>query len=106
MPFDTGTARNIGQSTITVLSANSIQTITIIGCTIANKLTEPCTANVVYDDGTNETYMGVNIYIPVGSTYVPIGGDLKLVLSPLDSLKVTANLAAALDVTSSYLWQV
>jgi hypothetical protein len=104
-PFETATARNIGQTTTSVVTANTTQYLTIIGLTLSNISGGAISANVVYNDGSNDTSIVANVPIPYGSSLVPIGGDQKIVLTPSDSLKVTANTATSMDVVVSYLNQ-
>lgn len=105
-PFETALFIDMGANTENILVANSIQYLTIIGCSVANKLNTPISANVIYNDGTTDAYIAANIEIPVGSTFVPIGGDQKLVLTPSDTLKASSNATNGADVVVSYLNQV
>lgn len=80
-----------------------IQT-TIIGLTIAN-----ITNTQTFVDVQLENSDGDNVYLikaaplGVGSAFVPVGGDQKVVLEAGDVLKVTSSIANAVDCTLSIL---
>ena len=105
-PFETATARDIGTTANTVLTANSTQYLTIIGCNISNITVGPIAANVSYNDGSIDTRIVSNVPIPFGSSLVTMGGDQKIVLTPGDSLTISANTANGAHAVVSYLNQV
>jgi hypothetical protein len=55
------------------------------------------------NDGSNDTYLIKSAPIPSGGTLVIIGGDQKVVLETLDSIKIKSDTAASVDVVMSIL---
>src|SRR3990167_167230 len=72
---------------------------TIVGLNVCNITPGTVTANVaIANSSAIIVYLGVNVKIPAGSSFVPIGGDQKVVLQIGDSVHVAANTASSLDV--------
>lgn len=103
--FTTVTSRAIGTTPTTVgsYSANTTTQATVIGLTLANITGSAVTANVSYNDGSNDTKLLVNAPIPSGGALVPIGGNQKIVLPFNGRIVVTSNTVSSIDATLSML---
>ena len=77
---------------------------TIIGMTISNISTSQILVDVKFinNDGDN-TFLINDAPIPVGSAFVPIGGDQKIVMEASDILRVQSDTANSADTTLSVL---
>lgn len=86
----------------TVPSGN---TATIIGLSVANKLTQQVYVDItLYDASASKSaYIGKNIPLPVGSSVIVVGGEHKIVLESGDSIVVNSNAEASVDVIMSIL---
>lgn len=98
---------SIGTSANTVYNPTTtgIQS-TVIGMTVANRLTVPISIDVQLDKGgtgTNVGYVIKNGIVGVGGAIIVVGGDQKLVIEKDDKLKVTSNTASSADSTMSVL---
>jgi len=89
---------------MTIYTCPSATQTTIIGMSIANIGTSQCLVDVTLEnnDGDN-VYVVKSAPIPVGSTFVPVGGDQKIVMEPSDVIKVTSDIANSVDTTLSIL---
>lgn len=97
MAFNRYKSEGIGTVETTVLTASA--TTTLIGVCVANTSAQDITVSIKH--GT--TYIIKNALIPIGSAFVPIGGDQKVVLTTSDTIKVTSSVAASADVIVSVL---
>lgn len=105
--FETFTSRAVGTS-LTAVGSHTVgsgTTETIIGLTVSNITGSAVNINVVYNDGSNDTYIVKNAPVPSGGALTPIGGDQKIVLTVGDSLKVSSNTASSIDAVMSLLQQ-
>ncbi len=90
----------------TVLTAGSGETLTIIGCQIANMhASTNChvTVTVHQSGGGSNAILCNQVNIPVNDSLNPIQG--KLVLETGDFIKMDAENSSSLEVTISYLKQ-
>ena len=108
MAFENKAVANISNSsgsptTISDTVAAST-THTIIGLSISNTSTSNITVSAIlrYRDTTNVMLVKDATVLP-GGALVVVGGDQKLVLEPLDSVRVYASAANAADAVLSYL---
>ena len=92
---------NVGTSASTVISASTATTI--IGLTIANKLTSAITASILLNTGGSDYYVLKDATILPGGTLVPSGMDQKIVLENGDLIKVVCSASNAADVIASVL---
>ena len=102
----TGKGYAITNSNATALSAGGSETITIIGCTIANKhATDACWVSVTVNrtGGGVDTKLVNQISIPVNDSLDILQG--KVVLNSSDVLEMQAEASSKLDATLSYLVQ-
>jgi len=90
------TANGVGTSPVTVVTANSNDTL--IGISVANVASTQVTATVVINDGSNDITIVASAPIPVGSSLQVLDGGAKQVMQSGDALKVTCSVAAGLDV--------
>lgn len=101
--FTSYVAKNVGTSPSTLVTvANATQT-TLIGMTIANTSNAAITANVIVTRSAVDYYLVKDASVPVGKTFVPVGGDQKIVLIAGDALKVSASSANSADSIASVL---
>ena len=90
----------------TVLTAGSGETLTVIGCQVANMhASTACwlTATVYQSGGSTNAIICKEVNIPVNDSLNPIQG--KLVLETGDYIKMDAENASSLEATISYLKQ-
>ena len=103
--FKNKTQASIG-TTLTKIEAydcpGSTET-TIIGLTIANRVTSAIEVDVLLNDGSADFYVVKTAPVPVGGALVVVGGDQKLVMMPGDSVKVRSDTASSADVIMSIL---
>jgi len=94
---------------MTIYTCPASTETTVIGMSIANIGTLQCLVDVVLETDTVDTETNSTVYvvkgapIPVGSTFVPVGGEQKIVMQPTDVLKVTSDVANSVDTTLSIL---
>jgi len=90
----------------TVLTAGGGETLTVIGCQVANMhASTACwlTATVYQSGGSTNAIICKEVNIPVNDSLNPIQG--KLVLETGDYIKMDAENASSLEATISYLKQ-
>lgn len=89
---------------MTIYTCPASTETTIIGMTIANIATSQITVDVklVNNDGDN-VFLIKDAPIPVGSAFVPIGGEQKIVMEASDILRVQSDTANSADTTLSVL---
>lgn len=101
--FTSYLAKNVGNVASTLVTvANATQT-TLIGMTIANTSNADITASVYMTRSATDYYLVKDASIPVGKTFVPVGGEQKTVLIAGDALKVISSSANSADVIVSVL---
>ena len=107
--FLSETDKEIGTSTATVFTCGSSTESTIIGLSVANRVTSQILVDVELDASSrtsgseDKVFLVKDAPIPVGGTLVVIGGDQKVVLEPGDTIKVTSDTASSADVVLSHL---
>lgn len=89
---------------MTIYTCPASTETTIIGLTIANIASSQITVDVKLEnsDGDN-VFLIKDAPIPTGSSFVPVGGDQKIVLEASDVLKVQSDTANSADTTMSIL---
>ena len=98
-------SRGIGTS-LTAIGSYAVPSstaTTVIGLAVANVTASQVIVDATVNDGANDTYLIKSAPIPSGGTLVIIGGDQKVVLETLDSIKIKSNTAASVDVVMSIL---
>lgn len=73
----------------------------VIGMSVANILTDACTATLEHHDGTNYTLIAKGVSLAEGQSLAPVGEMNKLILETGDGLFVTSGTASGLDVVVS-----
>ena len=107
--FLSETDKEIGTSTATVFTCGSSTESTIIGLSVANRVTSQILVDVELDASNrtsgseDKVFLVKDAPIPVGGALVVIGGDQKVVLEPGDAIKVTSDTASSADVVLSHL---
>ena len=100
------TSADIGTSFAAALTAGGSETLTIIGCQVANmhaSTSSHLSAKVVQSGGGSESIIAHEISIPVNDSFAPVMG--KLVLETGDALHLKSENASSLEATISYLKQ-
>lgn len=89
---------------MTIYTCPASTQTTIIGMSVANIGTSQCLIDVTLEnnDGDN-VYIVKAVPIPVGSSFVPVGGDQKIVMEASDVIKVTSDTANSVDTVLSIL---
>ena len=89
---------------MTIYTCPASTQTTIIGMSVANIGTSQCLIDVTLEnnDGDN-VYIVKSVPIPVGSSFVPVGGDQKIVMEASDVIKVTSDTANSVDTVLSIL---
>jgi hypothetical protein len=98
-------SRGIGTS-LTAIGSYAVPSstaTTVIGLAVANVTASQVIVDATVNDGSNDTYLIKSAPIPSGGTLVIIGGDQKVVLETLDSIKIKSDTAASVDVVMSIL---
>ena len=107
--FKSETDKEIGTSTATVFTCASSTETTVIGLSVANRVTSQILIDVELDASSrtsgaeDKVFLVKDAPIPVGGSLVVVGGDQKLVMEPGDTIKVTADTASSADVVVSHL---
>tara|TARA_Y100001937_G_scaffold126214_1_gene194938 strand:+ start:1402 stop:1746 length:345 start_codon:yes stop_codon:yes gene_type:complete len=107
--FLSETDKEIGTSTATVFTCGSSTESTIIGLSVANRVTSQILVDVELDASSrtsgseDKVFLVKDAPVPVGGALVVIGGDQKVVLEPGDAIKVTSDTASSADVVLSHL---
>ena len=107
--FLSETDKEIGTSTATGCTCGASTESTIIGLSVANRVTSQILVDVELDASNrtsgseDKVFLVKDAPIPVGGALVVIGGDQKVVLEPGDTIKVTSDTASSADVVLSHL---
>lgn len=99
------TSKNIGTTPTLVggYTAPSATQTVVIGLSITNLKNVAVACNVYFANTTANTMLGVNVPIPAGSVFVPVGGDQKIVLQTGYGIRVSGNTALGLDAVMSFV---
>ena len=107
--FKSETDKEIGTATATVFTCASSTETTVIGLSVANRVTSQILIDVELDASSrtsgaeDKVFLVKDAPIPVGGSLVVVGGDQKLVMEPGDTIKVTSDTASSADVVLSHL---
>ena len=101
--FTSYVAKNVGTSASTLVTVAASTQTTVIGMTIANTSGSAITCDVYFTRSAVDYYIVKGAAVPVGRTYVAVGGDQKVVLITSDVLKVVSSAATSADVIASVL---
>ena len=89
-------------SDVGAVVASSTET-TLIGMTIANRVSSVISVDVQLHNGSTSTYIVKAAPVPVGGSLIVVGGDQKIVLNVGHKIIVTSNTASSADVVMSFL---
>lgn len=99
------TADVTSSSLTDVLTAGSTATLVILSVLISNKTGSSANANIyLFASSGDNAFLLRNAPIPAGSSLEMISGS-KLILTPNDVIRASADASNALDLTISYLQQ-
>lgn len=101
--FTSYLARNVGTSPVAVVTVASATQTTIIGMTVANTTSSAITIDVYITRSATNYYVVKGVIVQPGTTFVPVGGDQKIVLTASDVLNVVSGTATSADVVVSVL---
>lgn len=101
--FTSYVAKNVGTSASTLLTVAGGTTSTLIGMTVANTSASSITCDIYFTRSAVDYYLIKGASIPVGKSFVAIGGDQKTVLIAGDALKVVSSAATSADAIVSAL---
>ncbi len=91
-------------SDMTIYTCPASTETTIIGFTIANIASAQITVDVKLENSDgDDVFLIKDAPIPVGSSFVPVGGDQKICMEASDVLKVQSDTANSADTTLSIL---
>jgi hypothetical protein len=98
-------SRAIGTSLTAVGSYTvpSSTSTTVIGLVVSNITASQVLITATVNDGSNDTNLIKDAPVPSGGAIVIVGGDQKVVLETLDSVKVKSDTASSVDVVMSIL---
>jgi hypothetical protein len=95
--------KNVTTTASTVVTVASATQTTVIGATICNTSGASITASLFFTRAAVDYYIVYNASIPVGRTFVAVGGDQKVVLIAGDVLKVISSALTSADAVVSVL---
>jgi hypothetical protein len=101
--FTSYVSRNVGTSPATIVTVAAATQTTVIGMTVANTSASDITVDVYITRSATDYYLVKGALVPTGKTFVPVGGDQKVVLTASDVLKVVSSAATSADVITSVL---
>lgn len=101
--FKNAVLSGVGITATTLYTTAASTTSTIIGLSVANKLTSQVSVTVTLTKGATTVNLIKDAPVPVGSSLIVVGGDQKIVLETGNIIKVTSNTAASVDAVMSVL---
>ena len=101
--FTSYVAKSVGTSASTLVTVASATQTTVIGLTVANTSASQITCDVYFTRSAVDYYIVKGASVPIGRSFVAVGGDQKVVLTTGDALKVVTNTASSADVIASVL---
>jgi hypothetical protein len=106
--FKNAQSIGVGTSEVSVYTAPSSTTTTVVGLSCANTTsTSPIKVSIRLNDSSESTHAFVvkNAEIFEGGALVAVGGDQKLVLETGDIIKVVSDTGNSVDVIVSLMEQ-
>jgi len=101
--FKSNVFSSIGVTSSSVYTCPSATQTTVIGLSIANRTGAEVTANVIVTSGATSAFLACLAPVSPGQTFIPVGGDQKLVLEDSDFISVQSSAASSLDAIISVL---
>ena len=99
--FTSYASKNVGTTPATLVTVASATQTTVIGMTIANTGLSSITADVYITRSAVNYYFIKGAGIPVGKSFIPIGGDQKVVLTTSDAFNVVTAGTTVLATTAA-----
>lgn len=94
----------IGETPIEIYATDASTRATVIGINIANTTESSIYVDLTFTDETSQTgYIVKGTEVPPGTALAAMGGDQKLVLEPNNSISLTSDTSASVDVIVSSL---
>jgi hypothetical protein len=101
--FTSYVAKNVGTAASTLVTVAASTQTTVIGLTVANTSAASITCDIYFTRSAVDYYVVKGAGVPVGRTFVAVGGDQKVVLITGDALKAVTSAATSADVIASVL---
>ena len=101
--FKSNVFSSIGVTSSPIYTCPSATQTTVIGLSIANRTGVEVTANVTVTSGATTAFLACLAPVSPGQTFIPIGGDQKLVLEATDFISLQSSAASSLDTIISVL---
>jgi hypothetical protein len=101
--FTSYVAKDVGTGGSTLVTVAAATQTTLIGLTMANTSASDITVDVYFTRSAVDYYIAKGALVPVGKTFVAVGGDQKVVLITGDALKVKSSAATSADAIASVL---
>jgi len=105
MAFKLALTSGVGTALTTVHTGAAAVDTTVIGLSVANihTATVTCDVKIFKSGGTPEAFIIKGVIIPAGDSFIAVGGEQKVVLQTGDYIQVVSDVAASIDVSTSYL---
>jgi hypothetical protein len=101
--FTSYVAKDVGTIASTLVTVAASTQTTVIGLTVANTSAASITCDIYFTRSAVDYYVVKGAGVPVGRTFVAVGGDQKVVLITGDALKAVTSAATSADVIASVL---
>ena len=103
--FKNSISGSIGITETTVYTTPALNTTTVIGIAVANRVSSDIRVDVkIYDNSASRNiFLCTGSLVPVGSNLVLVGGEQKVVLEQNDYLTLRSNIASSADIIVSVL---
>ena len=99
--FTSYVAKNVGTTASTLATVAASTQTTVIGLTVANTSLSTITCDIYFTRSAVDYYVVKGAGVPVGRSFVAVGGDQKVVLITSDALKVVTAGTTALASTAA-----
>lgn len=101
--FNRYPAKDVGTTASSLFTVPAATKTTLIGVSCANTSISPVTVDVYITISGVDYYITKGATVAVGGAFVPVGGDMKVVMVAGDILKVKSSAAASVDAIASVL---
>lgn len=101
--FTSYVAKDVGTGGSTLVTVAAATQTTLIGLTAANTSNADVNVDVFFTRSAVDYYIAKGALVPVGKTFIAVGGDQKVVLITGDALKVKSSAANSVDTIASVL---
>jgi len=100
MPAAFTNVSSVGVGTSTVIVYTATEKTILIGCNIANTISQIATVSLILNDGVNDVFVKKNFSIAAGFNDEVMKGN-KIVLKVGDKIKAVASSASSVDIVLS-----